>query len=328
MIRPVRWVVALGLGAIPAACGTEAPSDLPQLDACIDDGICPATHPAGRTVTSVPVTGTPFGIAVSDSGEVYVTKLHEVAVGRSTIPLTGAVTASFPVADVPTDVGFVPGLPKAYVTNRGANNVSVINTATDLQTNLLPIGTLPYRVLSTAGNRTYITFGASALKVLNSSTDAVIDSIAVSGGPNGLVLSPNGNTLYVSNTGGMVSIINTASLTVDSFLLAGKPQDIAISPDGQTLYVANEDLGVQRVDLVTRMVTGTIAVPAFSMRMTPDDVQLWVAKDETITVIDRAAFTSEPSIAVPGGIARRIAFGRNGRMVLVANEGGFISVIQ
>lgn len=325
---PDRCGLALGVVLTLVACGSNDGTD-PLPDPCLDQGICPATHPTGRAVTNFDVTGTPFGIAVSESGEVYVTKLHEVSVGRSTVPLTGIVNASFPVADVPTDVGFVPGLPKAYVTNQGANNVSVINTATDLQTNLLPIGDLPYRVLSSAGNRTYITFGAGKLMVLNSSTDAVTDSIDGTDGANGLILSPDGNTLYVSNTGGKMSVISTASLTVtDSFLLAGTPQDIAISPDGLTLYVANEGVGVQRVDLATKTVTGTIVAPAFGMRITPDNVQLWVAKDETITVIDRVAFTAEPPIAVPGGVARRIAFGRNGLMALVANEGGFISVIQ
>jgi len=265
---------------------------------------------------------------VSDSGEVYVTKLLEVSVGHAKIPLSATITASFPTGDVPTDVGFVPGLPKAYVTNQGANNVGVINTTTNLQSNLLPLGTLPYRVLSTAGNRTYVTFGASKLKVLNSTTDALTDSIAVAGSANGLVLSPNGSTLYVSHTGGQVSVISTASLAViDSFAVGGTPQDIAISPDGLTLYVANEGVGVQRVDVASKTVTGTIAVPAFAMRSTPDNVELWVASGETVTVIDRAAFTAEPGIDV-GGNARRIAFGRNGRMVLVANEAGYVSVIQ
>jgi YVTN family beta-propeller protein len=309
------------------SCGGGGSDPTPS-DPCIDQGICPPTHPAGRSVTDYSVTGTPFGIAVSESGQVYVTKLLEVSVGFATIPLSDTVDSDFPAADVPTDVGFVPALPKAYVTNQGANNVSVINTASNTPTNLLPLGTLPYRVLSTAGNRTYITFGASKLKVLNSATDAVVDSIAVGGGANGLILSPSGATLYVSHTGGQISIISTASLSVvDSFLVGGTPQDIAISPDGLNLYVANEGVGVQRVDLASKTVVATLAVPAFALRLTPDGVQLWAAASGTVTVIDRATFIAEPGIDVNGN-ARRIAFGRNGRMTLVANEGGYISVIH
>lgn len=328
MRRPYRCPAIIGLSFILLACGGDGGPDPDPVDPCVDQGICPATHPVGRAVTDFNVTGTPFGIAVSDSGEVYVTKLLEVSVGHSSIPLAATISASFPTGDIPTDVGFVPGLPKAYVTNQGANNVGVINTTTNLQSNLLPIGSLPYRVLSTAGNRTYITFGASKLKVLNSTTDVVTDSIDVAGSANGLILSPNGSTLYVSHTGGRISIISTTSLTVtDSFNVGGTPQDIAISPDGLTLYVANEALGVQRVDLAAKAVTGTIIAPAFGMRMTPDDVQLWVAGGGTVTVINRAAFTAEPAIAVNGN-ARRLAFGRNGLMVLVANEGGYVSVIR
>src|SRR5690349_11096108 len=80
----------------------------------------------------------------------------------------------------------------AYVSNRGDNTVSVINTAANTVTATIPVGS----------------------------------------NPNGIAVTPNGAILYVVNSSSNnVSVINTASNTVTATVPVGTlPQEIAVSP--------------------------------------------------------------------------------------------------
>lgn len=286
------------------------------------------SHP-GSNATTVTVPGGPFGVATAGNSLVYVTELFGGKIAHDTLPISSATVTEFAVGADPTDVAFTPRAMKAFVTNQASLNLGVIDPVTQAQVSTVPLGDNPFRVLAARNNRTYVTLAAGKVMVLNSTTNAKVDSFAVDHAPNGVVLSGDGNTLYVSSTssGRILAINVTSGARADSITVGGTPQDIALSPDGLTLYVANEGTGVQQVDLASRTVTNTLVVPAFGMRLTPDGTQLIVASGGTVTVIDRAAFTAAPGIAV-NGTARRVAFAQGGRVALIANEGGYVSVIQ
>ena len=63
------------------------------------------------------------------------------------------------------------------------------------------------------------------------------------------------------------------------------------------------------------------------MALSPDGTQLYVAKDGNVTIVDRASLSTVTTVPV-GGIARRVAFDRHGLHAVVANEGGWVDVIQ
>lgn len=112
---------------------------------------------------------------------------------RSSLIIGLAVTLFATVAAVAT--------PFAYITNQGANTVSVIDLA----------------------------------------TNQVVDTIAVSKGPAGVVVDGKGKRVYVSNVDGRsVSVISTAKRKViDEIKFDIAPVGLALTNDGSQLYVAD-----------------------------------------------------------------------------------------
>lgn len=310
-----------GLTKVAFTSGTES-------DTVIVNVYSPS-HP-GTGLTTLSTTGNPFGIALSGSGQLYFTKLQSAVIARDTLPFTSPITQTFPVGTFPTDVAFVPRQLKAVVTNQGDNTVGLIDVRTHAQTGTLGLSANPFRVLNAPNNRTYVTLSVGVVMVFNSTTNARLDSIVVDPAPNGLALSPDASVLYVSSTtSGRITVISASTNTVvNAFTVGGTLQDLEISPDGLTLYAATEGLGVQRIDVGTQTAIDTLLMPAFGMKLTPDGAQLFVVGSSTLTIIDRATFTAAPGIDL-GGNARRVAFGRGGRLAVVSNEsGGYASVLE
>src|SRR5471030_1762964 len=89
----------------------------------------------------------------------------------------------------------------AYVPNYGDNDVYVINIATNLVTDIIPVGNTPIGVsVSPDGSRVYVAnFGDTTVSVINTSTNKVIATITVADNPWGIAVSPNGKKVYVAN---------------------------------------------------------------------------------------------------------------------------------
>jgi YVTN family beta-propeller protein len=120
--------------------------------------------------------------------------------------------------------------------------------------------------------------GADAITVLNTATDQVSGSIAISQGPAQFVsFSPDSRTAYVSvyNTRGSIHLIAfidtatstvTATVPVDNFT----PGPSTPGPDGRFLYVPNHNTAmsgahenvVDVIDTASRTLIGNIPVPA------------------------------------------------------------------
>src|SRR6266542_6425608 len=120
-------LVAVGLSTIlVAACDSPTASD-GLLTIATETMSCEAPpagdvpagggHPARTGRTTVPVSGTPFAVAVSPSGVVYVTRVHAASVVRADLPST-TFSEPFPVGDLPSQVRFSPYGNTAYASNQ------------------------------------------------------------------------------------------------------------------------------------------------------------------------------------------------------------------
>lgn len=313
---------ALGLlaGLIAASCARNSTGPTPTHP----------THPQGTAITSVSLANGPWGARISSQGLAYITRPLTDSVAQ--IDLGGpTVTASFLVGRRPDDVWFNASGSKAYVTNLDDHTVGVINTATSSQTTTYAVAGGGLRLLLGPGEtKLYVTLDNGTVAVLNAATGAVDTSLVIGSAPNGIALSPNGSRVYVSSTGGTVTEIATARDSITrSFTLGGTPQDLTVSSDGKTLYTANEAGWVDVRDLQTGARTDSIPVPAaFGLALTPDQTQLWVTETSIGVVAVIAVATRALTPVYTLGAPRHIAFSPDGRLALVANESGFVQVIQ
>src|SRR5438128_216192 len=228
------------------------------------------------------VTGRPFGIDVTTSGVVLVTRADFGSLGRIELPQL-ALDDSITVGLQPTGLNVAPGGTTAYVTNQFSQNVGVVDVATRSQTATIPVHGDPFVVLVSAnGTRVYATSGnTDSVFVIDPASKAVIAAIAVPAAPNGLALHPTNPLLYVSASfGAAVVEVNTATNTVRrTFSLPGSaPQGLVISPDGTQLYVADEAGRLLALNVASGAVAWSTVLPAggFGVALAPDGASLYV----------------------------------------------------
>ena len=195
------------------------------------------------------------------------------------------------VGSAPEGVAVTPDGRSVYVTNSGANTVSVMDTTTNTIT------------------ATTIGFNQ----------------------PTGLAIHPNGTRAYVANTGNnTISVINTATNTITAIDLptGAAPRAIAITPDGTRAYVANTGNNtISVIDTTTNGIT-PISLPAGAtpqaVAITPDGTRAYVANpgNKTVSVIDtttNAVTTTITGLDEPRGVATN----PNGSYVYVLSEDAF-----
>ncbi|QJY44901.1 Hsp70 family protein [Pseudonocardia broussonetiae] len=149
--------------------------------------------------------------------------------------------------------GFVAVSPNgrlAYVANRAAGVVTVIDTAINRTTATIaiPAGPPQYLAFSPDGRRVYVSVfneerTIAAVAVLDTTTNAVVATTPVRTRPYALAVTPDGSRVYVPNhDSGTVSVIDTASNAVSAEIdVAPNPHWIAFSADGTRAYAANHE---------------------------------------------------------------------------------------
>jgi YVTN family beta-propeller protein len=188
-------------------------------------------------------------VTVSD-GTTTVPVVVNIPVSPAAITKTGDVTAIGPDAVVATNN-------RAYVTNKSAGTVTVIDTT----------------------------------------TNTVIGTINVGATPDGVVLKPDGSRLYVSSTAGnTVTVVNTTSNTVVTTIAVAKPTAMAINSSGSVLYVANYDAGtVTRITTATNTASSTaVTLPTGShpteITVSPDKAKIYVLSTKADGTTSVSAF--------------------------------------
>jgi YVTN family beta-propeller protein len=221
--------------------GTAIPAGTDPLDLAItpDSSMAYATNYSGDTVTpinlttdtdgpSIVVGPNPYGIAITPSGGTAYVAVYDNGSGTDLVPInlnTDTVGQPITVGTGPSGVTISPNGETAYVADYSANQISVVDLA----------------------------------------TQAVTDTIQLTGGyhPMSIAITPDGSTAYVTDNGtDLVTQISLSNDTVQGAIQVGSgPYSIAITAGGSTAYTANYGSeSVSVIDLLTGTVSDTINV--------------------------------------------------------------------
>ena len=161
-------------------------------------------------------------------------------------------------------LGSAPGLAQnAYITNSGANTVSVVNTATNTVIATVPVGSGPSGVaVSPDGTTAYVASGdGNTVSVINTAMNAVIATITVGSGPFGLAVTPDGSRVYVADSGdSSVSVVNTATNTVIATIPVGSGPGWRGGDPGRQQGLRREQQRLQHVSVIATA-TNTVIGP-------------------------------------------------------------------
>ena len=206
-------------------------------------------------------------------------------------------------------------LTRAYVVNRAANTLSVIDTSTDSVVATVAVGATPLDVtVNPAGSRVYVAnFGSGNVSVIDTATNIVVATVAVGTAPTGVVVNPAGSRAFVTNqSANSVSVIDTATNTVVATVGVGtSPRFLAVNPSGTRVYVANRGAdNVSVIDTATNTVVATVGVGSepFDVAVNPSGSRAYVTNvvSNNVSVIDTATNTVVATVVVgtrPVGIA-------------------------
>lgn len=208
---------------------------------------------------------------------------------------------------------------KIYVSNQGADLISVISTEHNLMTRLLPVGDLegvldvPHNLAVDPQKRflyaSLITTGE--IWKFDIASDSFIGKARAGNSPANVVISPDGAKAYVTNwditnpNGRVVQVIDTATLTAIKQITVGlAPHGISFSHDGKFIYVTNylsDSISILRAaddQEVSRVLLAPDVNPSgpsskyqpLQVALTPDDRFAYVSCFESgeVRVIDTA----------------------------------------
>jgi len=299
-------------------------------------------HPGLASVDSVALDGTPFAVAVSPSGVVYVTQAHAASAVRADLPST-TFSAPFPVGDLPSQVRMSPDGRTAYVSDQDAGTVTFINVATNqaFGTATVPEGSILTTGLSPDGSRLYALTDYYGVYVIDTATGQVVAQIPTAGMIlTGVAFHPFAPCMYVAardeGTIRTVDLRNNRIVHTD-VVTGARIQNVAVSRDGSVLFATD----IERSKLLARDLPSGSATfleyaigsgrvrNAFDVAITPDNAQLYVSTlaDGKVYVLDRATRALRDSVRT-GGNARYIGFTASGTHAIVANEMGWVSFIH
>ncbi|MFC5066306.1 protein kinase domain-containing protein [Actinomycetospora atypica] len=183
-------------------------------------------------VTTVPLAGSPAPAPVAGSA-------------------TPTVVGTVPVGASPVAVQVAPDGRFAYVADRDAGVLTVVDTATDTATGTIPVpdGGPQAVAFSPDGRHAYVGIARGAggeVGVVDTAAGAVTATIPTRSAPMMLVVSPDGRRVHASETGS-IAVIDTDTNAVVDRVEGVRPHGLALSPDGTLLAVAEYDADVVRI---------------------------------------------------------------------------------
>ena len=165
----------------------------------------------------------------------------------------------------------------AYVANDDSDDVTPIDTATNVAGTAIGVGDAPLGIAITPDGKTaYVAnWFSDDVTPIDTATNTAGAAIGVGTSPHGIGITPDGKTAYVANSNGDdVTPIDTATNAAGTAVGAGDgPLGIAIAPDGETAYVANrESDDVTPIDTATNAAGTAIGVgdSPSAIAITPD----------------------------------------------------------
>ncbi len=189
------------------------------------------------------------------------------AVASAPVP---TVVNRLAVGPTPGFVTLSPDGRVAYVANRAAKTITVVDTARAAVTATVPVAVGPpqYLTASPDGQRLYVSVfdqrrTIAAVAMLDTTTSQVVATVPVRTRPFVSAVTPDGTQLWVPNhDSGSITVIDTADAHVIAELpVAPNPHWVAFSADGTRAYTANHESNlISVIDTANRTVLARVAV--------------------------------------------------------------------
>jgi YVTN family beta-propeller protein/VCBS repeat-containing protein len=128
---------------------------------------------------------------------------------------------------------------------------------------------------------------AGTVTVIDTTKNTVVGTIAVGPTPDALTIKPDGTKLYVSSLdNNTVTVVDTKTAAVIKTIVIAKPSAMAINSSGSILYVTSRDAGtVTKITTSTNAISGTVTLPAGSLptgiAVSPDKTKLYVISNKS-----------------------------------------------
>lgn len=244
-----------------------------------------------------------------------------------------SVAGEIPVGSTPGFVAINPSGKFAYVANRAARVVTVVDTAIDKVVATIPIADGPPQYLAFApdGSRLYVSVfndpdrSINRVVVLDTQTNSVVTAIPVGSRPFALAVRPDGAEIYVPNhDSGTVSVIDTQALkVVTDIRVKPNPHWVEFSKDGTRAYTANHESNlISVIDTGSRAVVAEIPVEQSPHSVAVHPTRPLVANvnydSGSVTVIDTDAEKVIATVPV-GQHPQDVTWAPDGRHLYVTN---------
>lgn len=210
-----------GTVSVDAATGawTYTPSQVALTQAYVKGG----TDTAGFTITATNTSNASTAVTVT------------APVGVDTASL---VTILKRVGSTPSAVAVGP-TGTIYVTNSGANTLSIVDPTTNTVTSTITVGKNPEAVAVGANGQVWVVNSGDNTVTVTNPVGSVLHTVTVGDSPSAITFGTDGSA-FVANAGsGTVSVISASSYAVTNTVTVGStPTGIATGPDGR-VYTAN-----------------------------------------------------------------------------------------
>ena len=225
--------------------------------------------PVTRQSTDTRSPGGPFGLVFSPGGRrFYVGTQWDVQVfdgrGSHSSPTTISDTGGGTFGG-PKRVALTPDGSRLYATNRDADNVGVINTATNALVTTVTVGDSPYGIAATPdGAKVYVANNLGpSVSVISTASNTVSATITPDWAPipAGVAVNPSRNARLCGPCPVRVSGRHRYRDRHRNHQHHGRfhPHWLAVAPDGKRLYVTNNGSGnMSVIDTGTNAVTDTV----------------------------------------------------------------------
>ncbi len=224
---------------------------------------------------------------------------------------------------------------RVFTANQSANNVSVIDVATDRAFATIVTGTGPHHVLGTPdGKEIWVTlYGENRLQIFDAQTLKELASVDVGASNDDLTFDPSGKRLYISlGKDDSVAVVDVALRKSLSRIKVGKtPHGVKVTPDGKYLLVTNTAdntvsvLNLQKEPAVAEAAIKT-GVNPFEVVVTDDSATAYVSNflADSLSVVDLAQHKTIATIRSgkqPAMIALQKGVSGQSQQIWAANTG-------
>jgi YVTN family beta-propeller protein len=235
----VAWSV--GLDKAPAAF-VLSPDGLAAYVSHPDLGQVSVVDLETRSVVRrISVGGSPFGVALSSDGRLFVGDWNGAHVSVVGVERSGSGEV-IEVGRAPAHLLLTPDETLLFIANRESDSVSVVRTSDLAVLTTIPVGRAPFAMaLSPDEARLYVgNVQSGDVSVIDVDALKVVETLASGAMPYGAAVTPDASHVLVTNQqAGTVSVLSAGGEATESIKVGGYPEGVAVSADGSYAVVAN-----------------------------------------------------------------------------------------